>query len=363
MNPHPFRRLARLIAIGSLFVAAGFPGSLEQSGDTVRIGVFGLFHSRQLTIRPYEGHPFTLVCGSQRFRIEGGQSVHVKLQQQALECRAGDLTALTTQASIPKRDADFVLEIPGKIERHYRGALTIQPAERELQPTITMPAETAVASIVAAEGPANADAAALKAQAVVTRSYLAAGPRHQDFDFCDTTHCQYLIGPPEPNEAVAQATTATRNLVLNYQGKVVRTLYSARCGGETRTLEDVGLRRGNYPYYRVPCPSCIRKPDRWTRKLEKQQAAGLIRQPGNEAARLHLVRKLGWQALPSNNYRISATASATTFQGTGSGHGVGLCQRGAKTMAAEGQDFQSILHHYFPNASLALARYQAQHQF
>jgi stage II sporulation protein D len=215
-----------------------------------------------------------------------------------------------------------------------------------------MAAETAVASIVAAESPANASAAALEAQAVVTRSYLTAGPRHRDFDFCDTTHCQYLIEPPQPNEVAAQATTATRNLVLGYQGKVVRTLYSARCGGNTRTLEDVGLRPGNYPYYRVPCSSCIRKPDRWIRKLEKQQAATLIRQPGNEAARLHLVRKLGWQALPSNNYQVSVTASAATFQGTGSGHGVGLCQQGAKARAAEGQRFPSILRHYFPNTLL-----------
>ena len=57
--------------------------------------------------------------------------------------------------------------------------------------------ETAVASIVAAESTADTPFEALKAQAVATRSYLIASRgRHRDFDFCDTTHCQFLREPP-----------------------------------------------------------------------------------------------------------------------------------------------------------------------
>jgi peptidoglycan hydrolase-like amidase len=38
---------------------------------------------------------------------------------------------------------------------------------------------------------------ALKAQAVVTRSsYVSARNRHPLFDFCDTTHCQFLRQAP-----------------------------------------------------------------------------------------------------------------------------------------------------------------------
>ena len=347
MSTH--RLLPLLVISGSLLVSAG---SLDPAPVTVRIGVFGLFHSRQLTIHPHEGRPFTLTCGKNRFRIEGSQSAQLTLAGQAVECRAGDLAALSAQASILNTNAGFVLEIPGKIERHYRGALTVRPAGGELQPVISMPLETAAASIVAAEAPANANAAALQAQAVVTRSYLAAGPRHGFFDFCDTTHCQYLAAPPAPGVPASQATSATSGMVLSYRGEAVRALYSARCGGATRTLEDIGLKPQNYPYYRVACSSCIRAPDRWTRLLKKQQAGALIQQPGNETARLHLVRRLGWQALPSNNYQISTTASVTTFEGTGSGHGVGLCQQGSIGLASEGLGLQSILSHYFPNASL-----------
>ena len=336
------------LALGSLAQAA----SLDSAEQHVRIGVLGLFHSRQLAIRPHEGRPVELCCGDQTLRIEGGQSIDLTLRNDSIECRSRSIAVQTSQAEIRNSDADFALEVPGEIERHYRGALVIVPAADELLATVAMRRETAVASIVAAESPSTSSPEALKAQAVVTRSYLAAGPRHRNFDFCDTTHCQYLGTLPARGEAAAQAASATREMVLAHEGKIIRALYSARCGGQTRTLEDIGLKGRHYPYYRARCLLCVRAPDPWTRRLRKQQAFNLIRQPGNEEARLHLVRQLGWQALPSNNYRISLSATGAIFQGTGSGHGVGLCQHGAAAMATEGHSLLSILRHYFPNTTL-----------
>jgi stage II sporulation protein D len=40
------------------------------------------------------------------------------------------------------------------------------------------------------------------------------------------------------------------------------------------------------------------------------------------------------------------------LEGVGQGHGVGLCQRGAKAMAQQGANFRDIIGHYFPNTSL-----------
>ncbi len=42
------------------------------------------------------------------------------------------------------------------------------------------------------------------------------------------------------------------------------------------------------------------------------------------------------------------------LEGAGQGHGIGLCQRGAKAMAEDGSSFQQILSHYFPNTALIL---------
>src|SRR5208283_1270192 len=65
-----------------------------------------------------------------------------------------------------------------------------------LTAVVTMDLEPAVASVVAAEGTVDAPSEALKALAVAARSYFVAGKgRHRDFDFCDTTHCQFLREP------------------------------------------------------------------------------------------------------------------------------------------------------------------------
>ena len=40
------------------------------------------------------------------------------------------------------------------------------------------------------------------------------------------------------------------------------------------------------------------------------------------------------------------------FAGKGYGHGVGLCQWGAREMAAQGKSYRQILDHYFPGAEI-----------
>ncbi len=93
-----------------------------------------------------------------------------------------------TVSSRENGPVDFLLSVPGKITRHYRGHLEIEQASGILIPIVSMDIETAVASVVAAESMPGAPMEALKAQAVAARSYFAAGKgRHYDIDFCYTT--------------------------------------------------------------------------------------------------------------------------------------------------------------------------------
>ncbi|MEO7143775.1 MAG: SpoIID/LytB domain-containing protein, partial [Bryobacteraceae bacterium] len=173
----------------------------------------------------------------------------------------------------------------------YRGTLKIHPARDRLIAVVSMDLETAVASVTAAESGPGAPREELKAQAVLARSFfLAAGPRHPDFAFCDTTHCQLLREAPAAGSGAALADEQTRGLVLTYRGRVFPPLYSSNCGGRTRLLGDVGLRVEIYPYFAV---KCVR--------------AGPPR-----------------------------------------GHGVGLCQTGATAMAHAGATYRAILNHYYP---------------
>lgn len=50
--------------------------------------------------------------------------------------------------------------------------------------------------------------------------------------------------------------------------------------------------------------------------------------------------------------RAQGGLRSITFRGAGNGHGVGMCQQGARIMALRGRDAQEILGHYYPGAEL-----------
>ncbi len=188
---------------------------------------------------------------------------------------------------------EWTLAVPGKIERKFRGRLEVTARGNELLAVVHLDLETAVASVVAAEIPPGAPMEALRAQAVAARSFLtAAKNRHHGFDFCDTTHCQFLRQPPDPPDAAFRAAESTRGLTLQYRGQTIPAFYSADCGGHTDSSPPGP---DGYAYARVECP----------------------RQSGSRR-----------------------------------GHGLGLCQEGAAALAAEGRLYLEILSFYYPGASV-----------
>jgi len=248
----------------------------------------------------------------------------------------------------------FRLAVPGRFHRVYRGRLTIKARNGELVAVVGMDRERAVASIVAAEMNESAPIEALKAQAVASRSFLSAGARHFDFDFCDTTHCQFLKSPPPLTSRVSRAVEATRGMVLTYRGHSLAALYSSRCGGHTRSLRDVGLEPEKasgegYPYFTVPCGWCRKHPFVWRSSVG---ASGPAPQPGNERKRIAAARQLGWSAVPGSDFSAAKNSFGWQLEGHSVGHSVGMCQLGAIGMAASGAGFREILSHYYPNTLL-----------
>jgi stage II sporulation protein D (peptidoglycan lytic transglycosylase) len=329
------------------------PGACR--GGEVRIGVFGLFHPVDLTVSAAPGPSLRITADGWRWMLRDGQTCQLRWVAGRVRLTAGGRQSLgeSVLAAGPGGEpTDFTLGVPGKISRRFHGRLEVVAAHGELVPVVTMDLETAVASAVAAESPAAAPLEALKAQAVATRSYyLAARHRHQGFDFCDTTHCQFLRAPPPGASAAAHATLATRGVVLRFRGEIVPALFTGSCGGRTRTLAEVGLAEsGGYPFYAVECPYCRKHALDWSVELSRTDAAGLA--SGWERDRLRLGRRLGWNIVPGNDFVLVNAGSRVLVRGRGKGHGVGLCQLGATGMAAGGSLFTTILDTYFPNTTL-----------
>jgi stage II sporulation protein D len=336
-----------------LLLVAVLPATAQQE---IRFGVLGLFHSRELILQP-EGSQVLSISENGAAKnpalVLNGETGHrlIVFRAEGDRVIAGSLSAGSwTAAARDGGVAAFRLTVPGKLHRVYRGRFMIQARKGVLLAVVAMDRETAVASIVAAEMAESAPMEALKAQAVVTRSFLTAGPRHLDFDFCDTTHCQFLKSPPAATSRVTSAVQATQGLVLAYRGKPLAAMYSSRCGGQTRTLRDVGLNPGDaYPYYSVRCQWCQRHPISWQSKIG---ASGEPPRPGNERSRIAAARQWGWGAIPGSDFTATADSTGWRLEGHSVGHGVGMCQMGATSMANAGAGFHEILSHYYPNTEL-----------
>jgi len=316
----------------------------------VRIGVLGLFHPKEVVISPVVARPLDCVAGDERWTVREPQRIALQGSSIQIANASTRLALALTCDDGQGGAAEFIVAVPGKLSRRYRGRLEIAPQAGELLVIVSMEMEMAVASIVAAESPPHASLEALKAQAVATRSFLIAGKgRHSSFDFCDTTHCQFLRGPQPAGSPAAQAAAATRGLVLAYKGETFAAMYSASCGGRTHSLAELGIQSHGYPYFAVICAYCRRHPEKWVARISESDAAALS---STESSRLKLARKLGWKTVPGNSYSSHTENGEVVLEGTGVGHGIGLCQRGGADMARKGASFQQILEHYYPNTEL-----------
>jgi hypothetical protein len=253
---------------------------------TVHISVLGSFHPVQFELKPAKGQILVVESAGRTEILQGERTV-----------------PLYGPARVAGRNGapvHFVLGIPGGVTREYVGKLEVRRLGIELLAIVEMNREDAVAAIVEAEGAAGLPFEARKAQAVVTRSYLAgAHNRHQGFDFCDTEHCQLLKDVAPATSAAARATLATHGQVLTYNGDIIAALYSANCGGHTKSLaqtkwEGAAIPQPGYPFFSVACP----------------------------------------------------------LRGHASGHGVGMCQLGAIAIAEHGYPARIILGHYFPGTTI-----------
>jgi peptidoglycan hydrolase-like amidase len=320
----------------------------------VRIGVLGLFHPKRIVIRS-AGSSWAVISGcGERMVLDpqrSGVGAEIRKNANHLEWWSPDKIVRCETAVVAARDGsaiEFEIAVPGNIHRQYRGIGEISIAGQDVQAVVRMDVEVAVASVVNAESAADTPIEALKAQAVASRSFLLADEAgHKTFDFCDTTHCQFLKESPPETSNAARATRATKGIVLMYTGRPVAAMYSASCGGRTRSLQEIGIQSKDYPYFPVECPYCQRGAKQWQRQMDSNSLM-----LNSESDRLAIGRRQGWSAVPGNNYRVLSEGNAKIIEGSGTGHGVGLCQFGAAAMAREGADFARILLHYYPNTTL-----------
>lgn len=248
-----------------------------------------------------------------------------------------------------------------------------------------VPLEQYVAGVVGSEMPSSWPLEALKAQAVAVRTYALwqrqrrAGQRYH---VRSTVLDQVYRGRVDADAPAARAAAATQGQVLVWQGELAHTYFHATCGDHTAGGQEVW--GDGQPYLRgVQCGFCrdAGKQFRWSahvdwnelnralKSTEVGRVKGLRMGSRFPSGRLQTVRVtgrgsqdiratklralVGYNRLPSTWIsRIQPTSSGVTFTGQGHGHGVGMCQWGARGMANKGAPFKQILAHYYPGTRL-----------
>ena len=136
-------------AIATLLLVALFvPASVAASPpDHVRIAVMGLFHSSQFAVEVSPASPMLVDSGQRQFvaGVDARQSVAIVRSGREIIVRAGGSQIVSenfTFSGSQGGECDFVLAVPGKLHRHYRGKLIITVGNQELLTVVEIELET-----------------------------------------------------------------------------------------------------------------------------------------------------------------------------------------------------------------------------
>ncbi len=272
----------------------------------------------------------------------------------------------------------------------YRGVLEVRFQVYDKKPEILvvhpLDLETYVTGIVSAELPRGWPLAAYQAQAVAARTF-AVGQKMKRIDLpyhMESTVLDQVYGGVEREHALAEeAAQTTRGQVLSFRRHVAQTFFHASCGGRTESAKD----GWNTPLQYLPgsiCNKCnsanrfqwtVKIPRRDVEKAFEKAAGGAVvrativdKTASGRAKTVELAtakkstrisgadfrRLLGWSVVWSTQIdKLELAKEQLVIEGRGSGHGVGLCQWGARGFALQGKTYEQILQTYYPGSSLA----------
>jgi stage II sporulation protein D len=194
----------------------------------------------QFRLRDGDGELHILAAGSYTF----GPGLSIKVQP----------------AEKAKRLPGPLLFLPGafplNLGRPYRGQIQVASEGGKLQVINILGLEAYLYGVVPSEVPTHWPAEALKAQAVVARSYaLSSRKTGAAFDLYSDTRSQVYLGVQEEEPPTNAAVDATAGDVLLYQGQVARTYYHSTSGGRTAAIADAWPGSRPVPYLvSVPDP-------------------------------------------------------------------------------------------------------------
>lgn len=253
--------------------------------------------------------------------------------------------------------------------------------------------------VVSAEMPASFEEEALKAQAVVARTYtiykiVNNDGKHGDADICDdSTCCQAWISEKDRKEKwadkeeednwnkIVNAVNSTQGKIITYEGKPINAFFHSNSGGETEAPINVWGGSG-YPYLQSVSTSGEDAYSQYSSEAEftKKDFEEKIKKvhsdfkidfdekdcikieeytEGNRVKTIKIgnlelsgVEVRNILGLRSANFKVNIENDKIKFEVVGYGHGVGMSQTGADSLAKEGKNYEDIIHHFYTGVEI-----------
>jgi stage II sporulation protein D len=244
-------------------------------------------------------------------------------------------------------------------------------------------------AVVPHEMPSAWSPAALQAQAICARTYvLQRSNPNRAYDLVPSEADQVYGGIAAESPAGRSAVDATTGQVMRFGNNYAGIAYSSCCGGHTEASADAWGGPSVTYLAGVVCPYCTQSPNyRWkanvalgdiaARFAAQLATAGMLQSvrvtdfdASGRARAFELIADRGSAVVKGSTFRLTlgarvvrsllitklqsdAASPAVAIEGGGLGHGVGMCQWGARGMAQLGRTARDILAFYFPGTEIA----------
>ena len=257
--------------------------------------------------------------------------------------------------------------------------------------------DTYLYGVVSAEMPADYELEALKAQAVVARTYTIykiENKKHENADICDdSTCCQAWVSKEdrlarweedkrESNwQKIEQCVNETKGKIITYENKPINAFFHANSGGTTELPVNV-WGGSNFPYLQVVETAGEEGYNQYASEVELSQdeVVGKLKSKYEDiqidftkdddikilehtnSNRVKTVKFGNHElsgvetrtifGLKSTNFEITKNENKIKFTVKGYGHGVGMSQTGADSIAKQGKNYEEIIHHFYSNVEI-----------
>lgn len=305
------------------------------------------------------------------------------------------LPAFLTKTNPISKKKEQVSEIEKPVEDKkydYKKYGTIKLLHKKTGQVEEVELDQYLCHVVSAEMPADFELEALKAQAIVARTYTlykANSRKHENADICDdSTCCQAWIskedrlarweeGKRESNwQKIEQCVKDTKGKIVTYNNEPINAFFHSNSGGTTELPVNVWGGSG-LPYLQVVETAGEEGYSQYASEIElsndelvdklKQKYEDIQIDFSNleeikileytDSNRVKTIRFgnheiSGVEArsifgLKSTNFEITKETEKVKFTVKGYGHGVGMSQTGADTMAKQGSNYEDIIHHFY----------------